>query len=171
MKKRFMLLLAALALVLALAGCGGNVDNVEIVEWEPSEIYSDADIEAAFRTVENYFRREFKGCTLTQLYYVGDDHADEFARIADQYDSDVEAIVIGSSFDVDSSGGNGSLNPNSTYTRWEWILVRSSGGSWRHVDHGYGYIYLTRSRLFSEMRSVSARASGLRRSCSVNFAE
>lgn len=36
MKKRFMLLLAALALVLALAGCGGNVDNVEIVEWEPS---------------------------------------------------------------------------------------------------------------------------------------
>lgn len=119
-------------------GCGGNVDNVEIVEWEPSEIYSDADIEAAFRTVENYFRREFKGCTLTQLYYVGDDHADEFARIADQYDSDVEAIVIGSSFDVDSSGGDGSLNPNSTYTRWEWILVRSSGGSWRHVDHGYG---------------------------------
>lgn len=112
MKKRFMLLLAALALVLALAGCGGNVDNVEIVEWEPSEIYSDADIEAAFRTVENYFRREFKGCTLTQLYYVGDDHADEFARIADQYDSDVEAIVIGSSFDVDSSGGDGSLNPN-----------------------------------------------------------
>ena len=123
MKKRFMLLLAALALVLALAGCGGNVDNVEIVEWEPSEIYSDADIEAAFRTVENYFRREFKGCTLTQLYYVGDD---------------VEAIVIGSSFDVDSSGGDGSLNPNSTYTRWEWILVRSNGGSWRHVDHGYG---------------------------------
>ena len=93
-KALLMLLAAALALVLALAGCGGNVDNVEIVEWEPSEIYSDADIEAAFRTVENYFRREFKGCTLTQLYYVGDDHADEFARIADQYDSDVEAIVI-----------------------------------------------------------------------------
>ena len=106
--------------------------------FRSSEIYSDADIEAAFRTVKSYFRREFKGCTLTQLYYVGDDHADEFARIADQYDSDVEAIVIGSSFDVDSSGGDGSLNPNSTYTRWEWILVRSNGGSWRHVDHGYG---------------------------------
>ena len=139
MKKRFMLLLAALALVLALAGCGGgNVDNVQIVEWEPSEIYSDADIEAAFRTVESYFKREFKGCTLTQLYYVGDDQADEFARIAEQYDSDVEAIVIGSSFDVDSSGGDGSLSPNYTYTRWQWVLVRSNGGAWRHVDHGYG---------------------------------
>ena len=139
MKKRFMLLLAALALVLALAGCGGgNVDNVQIVEWEPSEIYSDADIEAAFRTVESYFKREFKGCTLTQLYYVGDDHADEFARIAEQYDSDVEAIVIGSSFDVDSSGGDGSLSPNYTYTSWQWVLVRSNGGAWRHVDHGYG---------------------------------
>lgn len=36
------------------------------------------------------------------------------------------------------AGGDVSLNPNSTYTRWEWILVRSNGGSWRHVDHGYG---------------------------------
>ena len=161
MKKRFMLLLAALALVLALAGCGGNVDNVEIVEWEPSEIYSDADIEAAFRTVENYFRREFKGRTLTQLYYVGDDHADEFARIADQYDSDVEAIVIGSSFDVDSSGGDGSLNPNSTYTRWEWILVRKAtavrgvtlttdmDNKYIPMSRTHGDIFISRARGYS----------------------
>ena len=41
------------------------------------------------------------------------------------------------SFDVDSSGGDGSLNPNSTYSDWKWILVRTNGGHWQHVDHGY----------------------------------
>ena len=48
-----------------------------------------------------------------------------------------EVIVLLSSFDVDSSGGDGSLNPNSTYDNWSWILVRTSGGKWKHVDHGY----------------------------------
>ena len=48
-----------------------------------------------------------------------------------------EVIVLISSFDVDSSGGDGSLNPNSTYTRWSWILVRNKNGKWKHVDHGY----------------------------------
>lgn len=46
-------------------------------------------------------------------------------------------IVLLSSFDVDSSGGDGSLNPNSTYSDWKWILVRTDGGKWQHVDHGY----------------------------------
>ena len=43
-----------------------------------------------------------------------------------------------SSFDVDETGGDGSLNPNSTYDGWCWILVRNTGGRWKHVDHGYG---------------------------------
>lgn len=46
-------------------------------------------------------------------------------------------MVLLSSFDVDSSGGDGSLNPNSTYDNWMWILVRTKDGQWKHVDHGY----------------------------------
>ena len=46
-------------------------------------------------------------------------------------------MVLLSSFDVDSSGGDGSLNPNSTYDNWMWILVRSKNEEWKHVDHGY----------------------------------
>ncbi|MGN0339060.1 MAG: hypothetical protein ACI4D0_01045 [Lachnospira sp.] len=34
-------------------------------------------------------------------------------------------------------GGDGSSNPNSTYSDWKWILVRTNGGHWQHVDHGY----------------------------------
>ena len=98
--------------------------------------YSDSDIEAAFQTVKDYFGNEFDGCTLTKLSYPGDTYADDFYEWAEQYDAD-EAIVILSSFDVDSSGGDGSLNPDSTYDDWKWILIRNDSGNWEHVDHGY----------------------------------
>ncbi len=52
-------------------------------------------------------------------------------------EEDIKAAIDTISFDVDSSGGNGSLNPNSTYSDWKWILVRTDGGKWQHVDHGY----------------------------------
>lgn len=55
---------------------------------------------------------------------------------ADRNDAD-EVMVLLSSFDVDSSGGDGSLNPNSTYDKWMWILVRTKDGQWKYVDHGY----------------------------------
>ena len=135
--KKVISVFAALFIALALAACqGGNVSAVETVEWQASEIYTDDDIESALKTVKNYFSREFEGCTLTKLRYSGDDHADEFKKWAEQYNSD-EAIVIYSDFDVDSSGGDGSLMPDSTYTDWNWILVRDSGGAWRHATHGY----------------------------------
>lgn len=115
---------------------GGNTDQVKIPDWKPSEIYTDDDIEAAFQTVKDYFSREFDGCTLTKLYYPGDTFADEFQEYAAKHNAD-EAIFLYSSFDVDSSGGDGSLTPDSTYEDWNWWLVRNEGGNWEHVDHGY----------------------------------
>ena len=73
---------------------------------------------------------------LTEIYYAGDSVSKEHQEWADRYNAD-ETIVLLSSFDVDSSGGNGSLNPNSTYDGWNWILVRKEGEGWVHVDHGY----------------------------------
>lgn len=135
------ILIITLIMTLIFTGCGkkdsgGNIDSVNIPDWKPSEIYSDNDIEAAYQTVKDYFSSEFGGCTLTKLYYPGDTYADEFTEWADQYNAD-EAIIILSSFDVDSSGGDGSLNPNSTYDDWNWILIRNDCGDWEHVDHGY----------------------------------
>ncbi len=128
----------ALFIVLLLSSCrGGNVSMVEIPDWEPSEIYTDAEIGAAFQTVKDYFSREFDGCALTKLYYPGDTFSGEFAEWAERYDAD-EAIVIYSDFAVDASGGDGSLMPNSTYEDWQWVLVRDGDGKWRHVTHGYG---------------------------------
>jgi hypothetical protein len=43
-----------------------------------------------------------------------------------------------SNFDVDSSGGDGSLNANSTYSKWNWILIRHSKTSkWQVYDWGF----------------------------------
>lgn len=132
MKKRLLPLLLLLAL---LSGCGGKV-TAESGSDFGSDLYSDKEILAAMEVTKDYFRQNFDGCTLTELTYGGDEKSRDFAEWADRHDAD-EVIVLLSSFDVDGSGGDGSLNPNSTYTNWNWILVRENGGKWRHVDHGY----------------------------------
>ena len=135
MKKIFVIILLIGVMVFGLCACGGNVTNVEVEPYE-SELYTDKDIEAAIRVTKRYFKSQFSGCKLTKLYYAGDETSKEHTEWAERHDAD-EAIVFKSSFDVDSSGGDGSLNPNSTYSNWMWILVREEGGRWRHVDHGY----------------------------------
>jgi hypothetical protein len=138
MKKKLLAVLLCGLMVTTLCACGGNVKNVKVIKSE-SSIYTEEDIESAIDTVIRYFKINFSGCTLTEITYVGDESVQEFNEWAEEYGAD-EAIVLISSFDVDSSGGDGSLSPNSTYTCWQWILVRDNGGQWRHADHGYGQI-------------------------------
>ena len=121
--------------------CGENGSTEKSAEaqntqFEQSQIYSEEDIESAIQVISDYFDKEFEGCTLTELYYPGDSYADEFNEFAEIYGAD-EAIILMSSFEVGPSGGDGSLNPNSAYNDWNWILVRNNGGKWEHVDHGY----------------------------------
>ncbi|MBQ7016891.1 MAG: hypothetical protein IJN10_08060, partial [Firmicutes bacterium] len=71
-----------------------------------------------------------------EIAYAGDERCNDYAEWAQRIGGH-EVIVLISSFDVDASGGDGSLNPNSTYTKWMWILAREEGGKWQHVDHGY----------------------------------
>lgn len=118
----------------AVCGGWGNVKNVQILEWE-SAIYSDDDIEAAFQTVKKEFWN-YTDCTLTELYYAGDDRANEFNEIAERRKYD-EAIIILSTFDTGSSSFYDGFNNNSTYYDWNFILVRNAGGDWKVVDAGY----------------------------------
>ena len=46
--------------------------------------------------------------------------------------------LLDSVFYVDASGSDGSLNPNSTYTNWQWVLTRDRGGKWVLRTWGYG---------------------------------
>lgn len=120
-----------------MCSSGGNVAQAKITPWEPSALYTDEEILDAITVTEGYFAKEFQGCTLREITYVGDDHQDEFIEWAEDYEAE-EAIVLVSAFDVDASGGDGSLNPNDTYEDWEWVLVRDKDGTWHHVTHGYG---------------------------------
>lgn len=135
--KRNMRLAAVLAvlLTLLLAGCGGNVRHGVIEPWE-SELYAKEEVEAAISCVKSYFKKEFSGCTLLSITYAGDERTEKEREYAQLPDGE-EVIVLTSSFAVDSSGGDGSLEPNYTYRNFQWILKRKTGGSWEHTDHGY----------------------------------
>lgn len=134
-------LFAALSCIILLAlflypRGGGNVRKVVISPVE-SDIYTEADIDAAMDVTLRYFKQGFKGCTLKELRYAGDEAAGQFAEWEEQYEVG-EAIVLLSTFDVDASGGDGSLNPNYTYKNWGWVLGRNAGGEWEHLTYGYG---------------------------------
>ena len=133
--KKFCYALICILLVLCLCACGGKTSEAEIHNVD-SNIYSQKEIDSAIHVIMKEFKHNWKGCTLKEIYYAGDDSSIAYQDWAERNDTD-EVIVLLSSFDVDSSGGDGSLNPNSTYNGWNWILVREKGGKWQHVDHGY----------------------------------
>ena len=133
--KKFVCVLLCVLMTLGLCACGRNDSSVKTRDID-SEMYSKGEIKAAINVIKREFAMNWSGCSLTEIYYAGDEITKEYQDWADRNNAD-EVIVLLSSFDVDASGGNGSLNPNSTYGNWNWILVRTNNGPWKHVDHGY----------------------------------
>ena len=131
-----LLLTAVLAAVILLSRRGGDIRIVrrDIAE---SQKFTQADIESAMDAAQRHFDREFDGCTLITLTYdeaVSERSAEGWAE---KYDAD-EAIVLLSRFYVDAYGVDGSINPNSYYDNWQWILTRNTGGKWTLQTWGYG---------------------------------
>ncbi len=108
--------LLALILSLFMLGSGGNVKNVVIHEVS-SDIYSQEEISAAAQTVLSEFARSWSGCTLTEIGYAGDEAVGRHQDYLSRYNAS-DVIVLLSTFNVDSSGGDGSLKPNSTCKNW-----------------------------------------------------
>jgi hypothetical protein len=124
--------LAVLCIALAACSNRGSADNVTI-EIGNSERFSTEEIDAAVDCVIRKFE-DFEGCKLTELRY---DEEYSNTRAAEEY-APGTAIVFLSEFDVGSEGGDGSLNPNSTYSQWQWILTREDASSeWQVEDWGY----------------------------------
>ena len=134
MKKIRVLWTVVLCLVLLTACGGGDVRNVKR-ETGTSERYSDAQIHSAMNVVLDFFEKEFDGCTMTQIRYDEEKFAERQNMEAEKYGAEV--IILLTDFDVDSSGGDGSLNPNSTYRNYQWTLTRTLFG-WELQDWGYG---------------------------------
>lgn len=136
MKRITLFTLVLLSLALLLSGCmeRGNVNHVHKTVGE-STVYTKAEIEDAMDVVIRHFRQNFEGCTLVHLYYEEDTIKNKSWAL--QYGTQ-EGIVLLSSFEVGPEGSNGSLNPDSTYNRWSWILTRDNGGNWHLQTWGYG---------------------------------
>ena len=136
MKKIKVFLTLVLCMVLLTACGGGDVSEVGRQVGEPT-LFSEQEVDQAMDEVVKFFRAEFDGCKLLNLRYDEERNREEAEGWARQYDAE-EAIVLLSDFEVDSSGGDGSLNPDSTYRNWKWILIRNRREAWELKTWGYG---------------------------------
>ena len=140
MKKRIIIILVVLlavigAIVNAFLNRGGDVSKVR-TSFTSTDYHSEDDIKQSMKIVKDFFQKKFKGCTLTDLWYDDAVSLDAENEWKQQYNGE-EAIILSSNFDVDASGGDGSLDPNETYTDWQWILVKNSDGEWKLETYGY----------------------------------
>ena len=132
--KKIITIILFITIVFWFAGCGKKHIETVIRNVE-SEIYSQEEINSAIDTIQKELKEDWKGCTLTEVYYAGDEISE---KEASNYNAeDVDVMVLLSSMYVARNGGDGSLNTNYTYEDWMWILVKSDNGEWVHVDHGY----------------------------------
>lgn len=108
-----------------------------------SEKFSEKEIKDAIEAVKVKFS-SFNGCTMTDLWYdeeVSNRNIEGYLEnrkgsLSETKEENV--IVLISNFNVDESGGDGSLNRNSTYPGWQWILLRNDKDSnWKVNDSGY----------------------------------
>ena len=77
MKKLISVIMLVL-LILSLCACsGGKTDDVT-VPFVESKIYSQEDISLAISTITKEFETGWRGCTLTEIYYAGDDVSAEY---------------------------------------------------------------------------------------------
>lgn len=101
-----------------------------------SNIYTDDEIESAIKVIKADFKKDWKGCTLKKIAYLGDERLKDYREFADRNNC-TDVLVLTSDFYVAPTGAHGSLNADSTYEDYKWILVRNKGEAWKHVDHGY----------------------------------
>ena len=130
--KRILVMILVLSIV--LCGCG-KVSGAKL-EIGESAIYSRAEIQAAMNVVKNHFRQGFEGCTLLNIRYDEEESRSAALDWAEQYNAK-EAIVLYSDFLV-IGNRNPTLNGNSKYENWSWVLVRNPFGSWELKTSGYG---------------------------------
>lgn len=141
--KRVATYLIMILIVLILIGCdqGDKYTNLTVDIGE-SINFSDEEINKAVDCLKSNF--DFEACTLTKIYYdekKSTTAAKNYLQFGKGSENKVKAenvIVLFSDFDVDGSGKNPVLEPNSTYTDYNWILIRDDKSkNWKIDDCGY----------------------------------
>ncbi|HZK43767.1 MAG TPA: S-layer homology domain-containing protein [Syntrophomonadaceae bacterium] len=119
-----------------------KVSNKEVTGIGNSTQFTKEEINAAIKVVKDNF--SFPASTLTKVWY-NEENSDKITKIylenGKGAGSGIEpenVMVLLSNFYVDDSGDNPVLNPDSTYTDYQWILIRDDKTSdWKVDDWGY----------------------------------
>lgn len=114
------------------------VGHVNAISRRPIEstLFEVQEVEAAMDVVEQTFKQDYTGCTLIDFWYdeaFSDEYDENWAK---QYEAD-EAIVLLSTFHVGTTWIDSTLEPDTTYPNWQWILVRNDDGPWELKTWGY----------------------------------
>ena len=141
-KNDFFILWLVLLLLTCTCTNQGKINNVSINIGE-SEKFSIKEINEAMDCVKDKFKG-FEGCNLTKLLY-DENRSNKSIEVYLKYGKGStngakaeNVIFLFSSFDVGSSGVKQGFNPNSTYSNWNWILIRDNEqDKWRIDDWGY----------------------------------
>lgn len=148
--KKLVIIVLALALILA-AGYWfyddvidvGRIDKVKYDAVHGSSLFTDEEINSAIEAVKKKFL-DFEGCTLTEIHFDEEKskayakHYVENGKGSQKGITENNVLVLLSSFTVDETGGDGSLNAGGNYTGWNWILIRDSeDADWVVDDWGY----------------------------------
>lgn len=91
MTKRILSFIFCAVMLLTLCACG-DVSHAATHEVE-SELYTQDDIKSAINVTKRQFRRNWNGCTLTEIYYAGDEVSEKHQEWADRNGLD-EVIVL-----------------------------------------------------------------------------
>lgn len=142
MKKVAMYLIMILVTFI-LVGCNQNDKYTNLkVDIGESINFSDEEINKAVDCLKSNF--DFEACTLTKIYYdekKSNNAVKDYLQFGKGLENKVKAenvIVLFSDFDVDGSGKNPVLEPNSTYTDYNWVLIRDNKSkNWKIVEWGY----------------------------------
>ncbi|MBW9159686.1 DUF4829 domain-containing protein [Clostridium tagluense] len=143
MKKIIYFLCLILVVVFLLVYKQVGKTNTAVVSIGKSDKFSQGEMNDSTNCVKKKFK-DFRGCSLTKLWYdekKSNYFIEDYLECGKGSVNGVKSgnvIVLISTFDVDFSGGDGSINPNSTYSDWKWTLIRDSKtGNWRVDDWGY----------------------------------
>ncbi|MDU2121760.1 MAG: DUF4829 domain-containing protein [Clostridium celatum] len=141
--KKFIISVCCILSVFLLVACNkGNISNEISIEISESTKFSKEEIESAIQCVKSNF--SFPAATLTKIWYDEEESnylVDGYLENGRGLTNGVKAeniIILLSNFDVDGSGDNPVLNPNTTYSDYQWVLIRDSkNNDWKIDSFGY----------------------------------
>ena len=127
---------------MALQERGAVVRTAHITtEYQPPEgsaiqSFSDEEIQKAIKTVKKYVTDSFAGCSLQEIWYNGAYQQTASGYFKEQYQTD-RVIVLLSDFYVDKTCEINSLEKDSLYAGFMWVLAGDENTGWEVRDYGY----------------------------------